>query len=60
MVYDGMKSGMNSFMWVPWFAVPTVESQLCFVGKLHFFQKNCLAMATPKYYGKDGAEVLWV
>jgi hypothetical protein len=33
MVYDGTKSGLNDAMWAPWFALPTLESHLRFVGK---------------------------
>ena len=32
MVYDGTKSGLNDSMWAPWFALPTVETHLRFVG----------------------------
>jgi hypothetical protein len=32
MVYDGTKSGLNDAMWAPWFALPTVEDHLRFVG----------------------------
>jgi len=33
MVYDGTKSGLNDSLWAPWFALPTLESHLRFVGK---------------------------
>jgi len=32
MVYDGTKSGLNDSMWAPWFALPTIENHLRFVG----------------------------
>lgn len=32
MVYDGTKSGLNDSLWAPWFALPTVETHLRFVG----------------------------
>lgn len=28
MVYDGSKSGLNSLIWAPWFALPTAESMV--------------------------------
>jgi hypothetical protein len=36
MVYDGTKIGLNGSMWAPWFAMPTVESHLHFVGEETF------------------------
>lgn len=36
MVYDGTKSGLNGSMWAPWFALPTVERHLRFVGPVSF------------------------
>jgi hypothetical protein len=35
-VYDGTKIGLNGSMWAPWFAMPTVESHLSFVGEETF------------------------
>lgn len=32
MVYDGTKSGLNGSIWAPWFALPTIETHLRFVG----------------------------
>jgi hypothetical protein len=32
MVYDGTKSGLNGSIWAPWFALPTIETHLHFVG----------------------------
>jgi hypothetical protein len=32
MVYDDTKSGLNDSMWAPWFALPTIETHLRFVG----------------------------
>jgi hypothetical protein len=32
MVCDGTKSGLNDSMWALWFAMPTVEAHMCFVG----------------------------
>lgn len=31
MVYDGSKSGLNSSIWAPWFALPTAESMVRWV-----------------------------
>ncbi len=27
-VYDGTNSGLNGFLWAPWFHLPTIESHL--------------------------------
>jgi len=32
MVYDGTKSGLNDSLWAPWFALPTIQTHLRFVG----------------------------
>jgi hypothetical protein len=32
MVYDGTRSGLNNAMWAPWFAMPTIEGHLRFMG----------------------------
>jgi len=32
MVYDGTKRGLNDSMWAPWFALPTIETHLRFLG----------------------------
>jgi hypothetical protein len=36
MVYDGTKSGLNSSMWAPWFALPTIGAHLRFIGPESF------------------------